>query len=140
MMTNDEPQPFALDCEVIVDMIKLAAKSDISPVTQVNLRTNGNITTFAISDYYADLPPVEVESYFIGANGTKIAKSYRIRLNLTVKEFYEKLIGENGPGNDVIFNHTEETVRVKVLPSEKGLHISLRTLLNTVYEGGPAQS
>lgn len=140
-MPNTEPLPITLDHEVTVDMTKLAAKAVNTPDTQVFLRTDGNTTFFTISDYFADMPPVDVKTnFFNGANGTKSIQVYCIRLNITAKEFYEKLKIENDPESEVFFFPTEATVYVNVLLSEKGLHISIQTARNTVYEGGPAQS
>lgn len=139
-MYYNEPLPIVLDREVTIDMTKLAAKDVNTPDTQVILRTDGNAVSFVISDYFADMPPVDVKTYFsTGANGTKSTQSCWIRLNLTAKEFYEKLKIENDPESEVFFIQTEETVYVNVLLSVKGLHISIQTAHNTVYEGGPAQ-
>ena len=140
-MHYNDPLPIALDREVTIDMTKLAAKDVNTPDTQVILRTDGNTVSFVISDYFADMPPVVVKTNFLtGANGTKSFQSYWIRLNLTAKEFYEKLKIENDPESDVFFIQTEETVYVNVLFGEKGLHISIQTAHSTVYEGGPTQS
>lgn len=140
-MPNIEPLPIALDCEVIIDMSKLAAKAVYSPDTQVILRTDGITTSFVISDYFADMPPVDVKTHLsTGANGTLSTPELRTRLNLTAREFYEKMKFENDPESEVFFIQTEERVYVNVLLGEKGLHISIQTAHKTVYEGGPAQS
>lgn len=135
-----EPLPIVLDHEVTVDMTKLAAKAVNTPDTQVILHTDGNIVTFVVSDYFADMSPVDVKKcFFTGAKGTKSIQSYWIRLTLTAREFYEKLKIENDPESEVFSIQTEETVYVNVLLTEKGLHISIQTAHDTVYEGGPAQ-
>ena len=140
-MYYNEPLPIALDREVTIDMTKLAAKGVNTPDTQVILRTDGNTVSFVISDYFADMPPVDVKTHFFtGANGTSSTQSYWIRLNLTAREFYEKLKFENDPESEVFFIQTEERVYVNVLLGEKGLYISIQTAHKTVYEGGPAQS
>ena len=136
-----EPLPITLDRDVTIDMTKLAAKAVHTPDTQVILHTDGNTASFVISDYFADMPPVDVETnFFTGANGTTSTQSYWIRLNLTAREFYEKLKIENDPESEVFFIQTEERVYVNVLLGEKGLHISIQTAHKTVYEGGPTQS
>ena len=140
-MHYNEPLPIALDCEVTIDMAKLADKAVNTPDTQVILRTDGITTFFIISDYFADMPPVDVKThYFSGANGVISAGSFWIRLNLTAREFYEKLKFENDPESEVFSIQTREKVYVDVLLGEKGLLISIQTAHKTVYEGGPAQS
>ena len=138
-MLNNEPLPIALDCEATIDMTKLAAKAVHTPDAQVILRTDGITTSFVISDYFADMPPVDVKTYFLtGEIDIGSTQSYWIRLNLTAKEFYEKMKIENDPESEVFFIQTEEKVYVNVLLGEKGLHISVQTAHDTVYEGGPA--
>ena len=139
-MLNNEPVPIAIDLEVTVDTGKLESKLTTDGGTLVILRTDGRTANFIISDRFADMDMTHVDNHFCsitGQNGTEIIQDFWIRLNITAKEFYEKLI-KNEPKSDVYYIQTEVKVYVDVLILDD-FHVTIQTADSTIYEGSPAR-
>lgn len=138
-MLNNEPLPIAIDLEVTIDMDKLESKLATDGGILVILRTDGYTANVIVSDHFADMPPVDEQIHFLtGANGSRAVQDFWIRLNITAKEFYEKLVIKNEPKSDVFFIPTRVKIYVDVLILDD-FHVSIQTADSTIYEGGPAR-
>lgn len=132
-MLNIEPLPIALDLEASIDMFKLERKAFTTGDTPVFLHTDGNTVSFVINDCFTELPPVDVKTYFYtGENGNECFNTYWIRLNLTAREFYEKMDAEL---QSIDEPPTEPgcKVYVNVLLQEDGFHVHIQTSKSTIY-------
>lgn len=138
-MLNNEPLPIAIDLEVTIDVGELESKLATDGDTLVILCTDGRSANVIVSDRFADMPHVADHIHFLtDVNGTELIHDFWIRLNITAKEFYEKLVIENEPNSGTSPTLNEVKVYVNVLLMDD-LAISIQTAHNTVYEGGPAR-
>lgn len=137
-MLNNDLLPIAIDLKVTIDMIHLSVKADTNADTPVILHTDGKTASFIISDYFTDMPPVDVKTLFHTTAGkTERIQDFWIRLDLTANEFYEKLKAKDTSTSDgVYFLQFEETVYVDVvLHLATGLSVFIQTSESTIYEG-----
>lgn len=134
-MLINEPLAIALDLKVIIDMKRLESKLATDGDTLVILHTDGHSARVIVSDRFADMPSVDDHTSFLtDANGTKIIHDFWIRLNITAKEFYEKLVNKSGESSVP----SAVKIYVDVLILEEP-HVIIQTVVSTIYEGGPAR-
>ena len=138
-MLNNEPLAIALDLEVTIDMDRLKSKLATDGDILVILRTDGRTANVIVSDHFADMPHVvEHTRSLTGVNGTEVIQEFWIRLNITAKEFYEKLVFKNEPKSDMNFFQTTVKVYVDVIRLDD-FHVTIQTAESFIYEGGPTR-